>query len=97
MSKPSDEESPAGLGGQVEQMVSPFALFAGPTYYLSPGWKDYRGRFESIEETEMAGKKIPKEYYSQYLCNVSNTLPNLPAVWFLLKYIATFRAFVASL
>lgn len=57
------------LAGPVEPTVklyweaTPLALFAGPTYYPSPGFRDLRGLFASLEDAVQKGKDIAVEEY----------------------------------
>ena len=62
------EKQPA-VAGPIEPTVrlqweaTPLALFAGPTYYPSPGFRDLRGLFASLEDAEREGKKIAADEY----------------------------------
>lgn len=42
---------------------APLALFYGPTYYPSPGFRNHQGQFSSLEEACAAGKKGADDEY----------------------------------
>ena len=44
-------------------LVSPFALFAGATYYPAPGWRGHCGQFDTIEAAQKEGERIAEESY----------------------------------
>ena len=60
--------SPA-IVGQVERPVrplwadAPLALFAGPTYYPSPGFRNHVAQFASLEEACAKGRQLAEEEY----------------------------------
>lgn len=61
-------DDPAVLGSVERQVrpqweATPLALFAGPTYYPSPGFRDLRGLFASLDDAEREGKKIAGDEY----------------------------------
>lgn len=43
--------------------ATPLALFAGPTYYPSPGIRSAQGLFATPEEAEQRGKQIAAKEY----------------------------------
>ena len=68
MNEPKRESAPADEGRletpvRLHWEATPLALFAGPTYYPSPGFRDLRGLFASLEDAELEGKKIAAEEY----------------------------------
>ena len=42
---------------------APLALFFGPTYYPSPGFRNHRGQFASLEDACAAGKNGAEDEY----------------------------------
>ena len=67
--KTENVDSPQAVAGQVDCRVrphweaTPLALFAGPTYYPSPGFKSFVGLFSSLEDAEREGKKHAEDAY----------------------------------
>lgn len=41
----------------------PFALFAGATYYPSPGWQGHMGQYGDVEAAAERGKRAADEMY----------------------------------
>ena len=42
---------------------SPLALFAGPKYYPSPGFRNHIGQFDDLTLAAAAGRKIAEEEF----------------------------------
>lgn len=41
-----------------------FIVFCGFTYYASPGWQGFHGRFETLAEAVSVGEAIEADVYS---------------------------------
>ncbi len=44
-------------------LETPFALFAGATYYPDPGWRGHYGQFASVDEARTKGVQVAEEEY----------------------------------
>jgi hypothetical protein len=57
------------VGAPLERQVgplwadAPLALFAGPTYYPSPGFRNHVAQFAALEEACAKGRQIAEDEY----------------------------------